>query len=160
MDSQRSQVEAGAVSLISPEELARRLGLSTTTLADWRSQGRGPAYLKTGRKVWYPRSRVDDWMLARIKETSDVTEKPRRGMALPLQARREGSLQMETAHFQALQEGRRLTQRVVVCQFNDASKDFLEWAEVEYRRHPNSYKRIKTSFASAKHYFDREPVRA
>jgi hypothetical protein len=46
----------------------------------------------------------------------------------------------------------------VVREFNDAAKQFLGWAENEYRRHPNSYKRIKASFASARAFFDRKPV--
>jgi integrase len=79
------------------------------------------------------------------------------GLAATKQNMRE-ALQMEGEHLQALREGRRLTRRIVVRQFNDAAKDFLEWAEGEYRQHPNSYKRIKSSFASAKDFFEREPV--
>jgi site-specific recombinase XerD len=45
-----------------------------------------------------------------------------------------------------------------VRQFNDAAQGFLEWAEVQYRKHPNSYKRIRTSFTSAMQFFEREPV--
>jgi hypothetical protein len=33
-------------SLLSPEEVAHNLGLSMATMADWRSQGRGPRYLR------------------------------------------------------------------------------------------------------------------
>src|SRR5271169_856956 len=76
--------------LISPQTLAEHLGLSPTTLADWRSQGRGPAYLKAGRKTWYPRSRVDEWLHAQIKETRYVATKSERNLALPVQVRRQG----------------------------------------------------------------------
>ena len=57
--------------LISPRELADSLGLSIATLADWRSQKRGPTYLAVGRKIWYPKERVDMWLQANLRETSD-----------------------------------------------------------------------------------------
>lgn len=102
--------------------------------------------LRNRNGIWHYRFELDGREYA---ETS--------GLAATKQNVRE-ALQMEAGHLQALREGRRLTRRIVVRQFNDAAKDFLEWAEVEYRTHPNSYKRIKTSFASAKEFFDREPV--
>ena len=57
--------------LISPQELAETLGLSTATLADWRSQSRGPTYLAVGRKIWYPIDRVEMWLQTNLKETGD-----------------------------------------------------------------------------------------
>src|SRR5208282_1124987 len=66
--------------------------------------------------------------------------------------------EIEAEHRLALVEGRRPTRRIVVREFCDAADSFLQWAEIEYRAHPNSYKRIKTSFASAKLFFLREPV--
>ena len=66
--------------------------------------------------------------------------------------------QIESEYRQALLEGRRPSRRIVVREFNDAAKEFLDWAEVQYREHPNSYKRIKTSFASAKEFFGRDPI--
>src|SRR5208283_3072272 len=76
--------------LLSPQELAENLGLSPTTLADWRSQGRGPAYLKAGRKIWYPRTRVDQWLQAQVRETCYVATKSERNLALPVQVGRPG----------------------------------------------------------------------
>jgi integrase len=96
--------------------------------------------------IWHYRFRLDG------REYAETT-----GLAATKQNERDAR-QMEAEHLQALREGRRLTRRIVVRQFNDASTDFLVWAEVEYRKHPNSYKRIKTSFASAKEFFCREPV--
>ncbi|HEV8525433.1 MAG TPA: tyrosine-type recombinase/integrase [Terriglobales bacterium] len=66
--------------------------------------------------------------------------------------------QIELEYRQALLEGRRPTRRVTVREFSDAAKEFLEWAEVEHREHPNTYRRIVTSFASAKEFLGREPV--
>ena len=45
-----------------------------------------------------------------------------------------------------------------VREFNDAARQFLEWAEAEYRAHPNTYRRLRTSFASLVRFFQREPV--
>ncbi len=66
--------------------------------------------------------------------------------------------QIEADHRKALLEGRRPLRRVVVRQFSDAAKEFLEWVEVEHREHPNSYRRICTSFSSARDFFASEPV--
>lgn len=55
---------------------------------------------------------------------------------------------IELEHRQALIEGRRPTRKLTVRQFNEAADLFLQWAEIEYRAHPNSFLRIKTSFTS------------
>src|ERR1700733_3847415 len=77
--------------LFSAEELAKNLELRPATLADWRSQGKGPAYFKTGRVIWYPKDRVEAWIEAQMREgsTSDGTPNQGRDVALPLQARRK-----------------------------------------------------------------------
>ena len=56
-----------------------------------------------------------------------------------------------------LREGRS-PRRILAREFNDATKAFLGWAEMQYRAHPNSYRRIVTSFASIKEFFGRETV--
>lgn len=66
--------------------------------------------------------------------------------------------QLEIEYRQALLEGRRPSHRISVREFNDAATEFVEWTKVEYREHPNSSKRIATSFASVKEFFGREPV--
>ena len=48
--------------LIGEVELATRLRQQTTTLAAWRVGGRGPAYVKVGRKVFYKPSDVSAWL--------------------------------------------------------------------------------------------------
>jgi integrase len=68
------------------------------------------------------------------------------------------ALEVEAEYRSALREGRRSTRRILVRGFNDAAKEFLEWVEVEHRQHPNSYRRIATSFASARQFFGRQPV--
>src|SRR4051812_12539490 len=49
--------------LLTPEELAQNLHLSPATLAAWRSERRGPPFVKVGRRIWYPKETFDGWML-------------------------------------------------------------------------------------------------
>jgi integrase len=66
--------------------------------------------------------------------------------------------EIEAKHRLALAEGRNPSRRMVVREFADAATEFLGWAKMEYRAHPNSYQRIVTSFTSLKLFFEREPV--
>src|SRR4030095_8172922 len=43
---------------------------------------------------------------------------------------------------------------VPVPRFKQAMADFLEWAEVEYASHPNTYKRYQTSSKPLVKYFE------
>lgn len=47
---------------LSPSELAERLGVPQKTLAEWRSNGTGPAYQRVGRHVRYAPSAVNAWL--------------------------------------------------------------------------------------------------
>lgn len=38
---------------VSPEQLAANWGMHPGTLANWRVQGKGPKFVKVGRKIWY-----------------------------------------------------------------------------------------------------------
>lgn len=60
-----------AVVNLTPAELAERLRMSKGQLANWRSQNRGPAYIRGeghGRKaiVLYPLSEVEAWERKRL----------------------------------------------------------------------------------------------
>src|SRR5437016_7801675 len=68
------------------------------------------------------------------------------------------ALLIEAEHRKTLLEGRQLLPRIVVREFNSAVPDFLEWAKVNYREHPNSARRIGVSLASALAFFKSEPV--
>jgi hypothetical protein len=60
--------------LLTPQELADLLHVSPGTLANWRSNGRGPKYLKVGpeppadrqdrRRVRYERDTAEKWAIA------------------------------------------------------------------------------------------------
>ena len=43
---------------INENELAERWGISPKTLQRWRSEGRGPRYLKLSKRVTYPMDEV------------------------------------------------------------------------------------------------------
>lgn len=53
--------------LLSPAELSELLGLPTATLANWRSAGKGPPYLRLGRHVRYVQAEVDHWVAGQIR---------------------------------------------------------------------------------------------
>ena len=55
--------------LLKPEQVAERLGVSITTLATWRCTKRYPlAYVKVGRLVRYRAGDVDAFDIARLQE--------------------------------------------------------------------------------------------
>ena len=50
---------------------ALRLIASASTLAHWRSEGRGPAYVKLGSRVAYSGSALNEWLEARTIQPKD-----------------------------------------------------------------------------------------
>jgi predicted DNA-binding transcriptional regulator AlpA len=56
--------------LLRPEDTAEVTGLSVETLAQWRSQGKGPPYVKISRNcVRYRQCDLDGWLAERIVRT-------------------------------------------------------------------------------------------
>ena len=49
---------------ISRADLARELGLSEDTLRRWEGRRIGPACVRAGRRVYYRRAAVEDWLTA------------------------------------------------------------------------------------------------
>lgn len=47
--------------VLSEVELAQRWGVSSKTLQRWRSEGRGPHYLKLSKRVTYPLELITDY---------------------------------------------------------------------------------------------------
>jgi integrase len=66
--------------------------------------------------------------------------------------------QCEFDYRRALKDGASPTQEIVICQFDDAVKKFLAWAKAKFREHPSSFRRIKTSLASALQFFKADCV--
>lgn len=62
-----------AKALLSPKEAAEFLGIPEGTLAQWRSQRRGPPYIKLElRLVRYRATDLDVWLKSRTVETERV----------------------------------------------------------------------------------------
>jgi L-lactate utilization protein LutC len=49
-------------------------------------------------------------------------------------------------------------EREPVPKFNQAMKDFLEWAEQKYAAHPNTYRRYEISSKALLRYFNNKPI--
>jgi predicted DNA-binding transcriptional regulator AlpA len=49
---------------LSEAQAAKKLGYAVSTLANWRSMGYGPPFLKISRRVEYLESDIEEWQLA------------------------------------------------------------------------------------------------
>ncbi len=58
----------------------------------------------------------------------------------------------------ALKKGKLPAEKIETIRFCDAVMKFLPWAKIQYRAHPNSYMRIKTSLSSALNFMSKLPV--
>ena len=53
--------------LFNAGEAARYLRVTPGTLSWWRHMGRGPAYIKVGRRVLYRRSTLDEFLAGGVR---------------------------------------------------------------------------------------------
>lgn len=53
---------------ITPTDAAKRLGVSASTLACWRVSGRGPVYIKLGRRIGYRPVDLAAWLELRARK--------------------------------------------------------------------------------------------
>ena len=57
---------------VPPKEAADRLGVETSTLANWRWSGRGPRHVKVGGRVRYRLCEIADFLDSQVRNsTSD-----------------------------------------------------------------------------------------
>lgn len=54
--------------LLNTTEAAEVLRVAALTLHRWRKEGRGPAYVEMGRKVYYRRVDIDRWIEAQLQQ--------------------------------------------------------------------------------------------
>jgi len=54
--------------LLSPEKTAEILHVVPCTLATWRCSGRGPRYVKIGRRVAYRESAIRSWLKSQERD--------------------------------------------------------------------------------------------
>ena len=47
---------------LTPTQVSERTGFKVQTLANWRSLGTGPAFVKVGARIRYDESTVTRWM--------------------------------------------------------------------------------------------------
>jgi integrase len=71
---------------------------------------------------------------------------------------RTAAARVEAKARELAMSGRAHELRLQVQPFNDAAKEFLTWADGEYTDHPNSAKRLRTSFVSLSAFFKTAPV--
>jgi integrase len=106
--------------------------------------------LKNRAGTWHYRFQYDGRTYA---QTTDLAATERN---------RTEALQMEMDARKALKEGRAPSIKIEVIGFSQAidnQKDgFTQWAEVHYREHPSSARRLAVSFTSAKQHFGATPV--
>lgn len=51
-----------ATDYLTPNQLALMISVSLSTLARWRVEGNGPAFMKAGRAVLYSHEAVTTWL--------------------------------------------------------------------------------------------------
>jgi len=51
-----------------PQQVAERTGFATSTLANWRSLGIGPAWVKVGTRVRYDEDALTEWQQSRVPD--------------------------------------------------------------------------------------------
>ncbi|QOE32764.1 helix-turn-helix domain-containing protein [Achromobacter phage Mano] len=58
---------------LTPAEVVQRWNSAVTvgTLANWRAQGKGPAFLKFGSRVRYPLVQLERWEAANLRAAND-----------------------------------------------------------------------------------------
>lgn len=63
---------------IAREQLAQELMITTDTLSRWESRREGPPCMRVGRKVFYRRASVEQWLLSREQSQPVRQRKGRR----------------------------------------------------------------------------------
>lgn len=71
---------------------------------------------------------------------------------------RTAAVRVEAKARELVLKGKAHELKLEVHPFNDAVTEFLDWADGQYREHPNSAKRLRTSFASLTTFFGKLPV--
>lgn len=56
--------------LLAPEQASDTLGFAVQTLARWRVEGKGPAYLKLGRRIRYSTRAIQQWLAGHAKTST------------------------------------------------------------------------------------------
>ena len=57
--------------LLAPKDVEREFGIHRKMLAEWRSEGIGPAYTTFGRRVFYERAVLEEYIASERVQTSE-----------------------------------------------------------------------------------------
>ena len=60
--------------LLEPTVIARRWGVTLHTLSQWRWKGGGPAFIKVGRKVYYPKEDIIDFEVQKRRFNTSINK--------------------------------------------------------------------------------------
>ena len=63
--------EGPAKKLLAPKDVEREFGIQQKTLAYWRLEGIGPAYTSVGRRVFYERAVLEEYIASGRIQTSE-----------------------------------------------------------------------------------------
>lgn len=63
--------EGPAKKLLSPKDVEKEFGIHQKTLAYWRLEGIGPAYTSFGRRVFYERAVLEEYIASGRIQTSE-----------------------------------------------------------------------------------------
>jgi predicted DNA-binding transcriptional regulator AlpA len=55
---------------LTAKEAANRLRLNVNTLANWRTRGEGPRFIKMGRKVLYPVAEIEAFEQRQLRNST------------------------------------------------------------------------------------------
>jgi len=72
LDNPRREHLRDVFQLLSAADLAALIGVDERTLTVWRSQKRGPDFVKLGRAVFYRQADVDEWIKLNVTPTDRV----------------------------------------------------------------------------------------
>lgn len=75
------------MSLLTEQQTANLLSVSTRTLQNWRQFGKGPKHVKVGRGVRYDEATLQEWLASRVAENTLQGAYLLRHGALPQAAR-------------------------------------------------------------------------
>lgn len=67
----QSDSEAPSQKLLAPKDVEKEFGIRQKTLAYWRLEGIGPAYTSFGRRVFYERAVLEEYIAAGRIYTSE-----------------------------------------------------------------------------------------
>jgi len=62
--------------LLTPDQLADEWGIPVQTLAQWRYLGKGPAFVRLGRKIRYRRPDLNAYLESQRRTRTDVRAEP------------------------------------------------------------------------------------